>query len=329
MRIRIHFRSAARTFLTICALSLLAIGCSADHDDEDDKPRAALAQHTENAGVTLTTEEIEKGGIKTQPAEAATYVPQARGFAVVLPHDAIAQSVSDVITAAAARQQSKAALARVEGLAATPGAFSAETLESARRQAQADEAAYALARRKLSASWGEASPWGEDEHSDTLAKVAAGRLQLIRATFPFGSLNRSVPSRLTFASLSSQESAHAETSTSVWNAPADASIPGHSVFALLAGNKFSEGERLDAEAPAGDPLQGVAVPASAVVVYDGASWAYVEDQPGHFERRAIDSQRSTSAGYFAESGIEAGAQIVVAGSALVLAREINPDTEAD
>jgi hypothetical protein len=305
------------------------LGCSSKEDDpETHGIQKEATEQPERSGVTLSAEEIQNAGIEIKTAEADTYAPQAHGFAVVIAHDAIAQSVSDVITAEAAAAQSRVALTRVEGLAKAPGAFSAETIEGARRQAQADEAAHVLARRKLSASWGAQSPWGEDVHNDTLTKVASGKLQLIRVTFPFGSLS-SAPRQLSFASLGSQDGSTSLSSSSIWNAPADASIPGRSLFALVPGSQFSEGERVDASAPVGNAVAGSVVPSSVIVIYDARTWCYVEGPTGHFERRAIDTRLSTSKGYFSETAIKPGDRVAVSGSALLLAREINPNTEAD
>jgi hypothetical protein len=165
-------------------------------------------------------------------------------------------------------------------------------------------------------------------HNETLTKVASGKLQLVRVTFPFGSLSNA-PRQLSFTSLGSQDASSALNSSSIWNAPADASVPGRSLFALVPGSQFSEGERVDASASVANAVTGSVVPSSAVVIYDGRAWCYVEDTTGHFERRAIDTQLNTQAGYLSDTAVKPGDRVAVSGSALLLAREINPNTEAD
>jgi len=281
------------------------------------------------AGVDLDSAEVQKLGIQSVPAAAATFVPQVTGYAVVVPHDAIAQNVADVETASAAVHQSRAALARVRGLAHTPGAFSAETQESAERQALADEASLALARRKLSAMWGAASPWVENEASAVLRSVANGKVKLIRASFPPGALAGDGARTLLFARFDPEGGATRWKSDTVWIAPADVTIPGRSLFALLSDGDAAEGERLEAWAPLGTALAGVRVPQAAVVVSDGQYWCYVEDHPGSFQRRRLDASHPMDAGYFVEHGVAVGERIVTAGAAWLLAHEMKPDAEAD
>ena len=63
-------------------------------------------------------------------------------------------------TAQAAADQSRAAAARAQRLAGTPGAMAADAVESATRQVASDTAALALAQRRLSTVIGEGIPGG-------------------------------------------------------------------------------------------------------------------------------------------------------------------------
>src|SRR4051812_13768967 len=100
-------------WLAMCGAANVLVACSSE--DGPEAPTQTQDEATDSAsasGVALRSDEVAKAGIRTSSAETASYLAQAHGFAVVLTHDLIAQSVSDVITAAAAEQQSKAALAR-------------------------------------------------------------------------------------------------------------------------------------------------------------------------------------------------------------------------
>lgn len=307
---------------------LLLAGCGRTAEPEPAKEAAQLVAQSA-AGVELDAGQVQKLGIASTPATAATFVPQVSGYAVVVSHDAIAQNLAEVQTANAAVRQSRAALARVRGLAHTPGAFSAETQESAERQALADEASLALARRKLSAMWGAASPWVENETSAVLRSVANGKIKLIRASFPLGALTSGETGTLLFARFDAEDSATRWKSAATWAAPADAAIPGRSLFALLSSGDVAEGERLEAWAPQGAALTGVLVPQAAVVVSDGRYWCYVEHQPGRFQRRPLDASRPMDAGYFVEHGIAIGERIVTAGAGWLLAHEMQPTAGAE
>jgi multidrug efflux pump subunit AcrA (membrane-fusion protein) len=268
-------------------------------------------------------------GIVSAPASAATYAPETAGYGLVLAHDVIAQAVADVATAEAAVHQSRAALARARNLAGTPGAFSAEAQETAQRQATADEAALVLARRKLSATFGQSQPWKDDQGSTMLDDVASGRTKLVRATFPLGALTGPIPRALQMARPDPRRKAERWKTDTVWAAPADATIPGRSLFALLKDGDVGEGERLDVWAVADTTESGVLVPQAAVVISDNKYWAYVEKEPGKFTRVAVDAGSPAPGGYFVKEGIAPGESIVVASAGLLLARETNPSTEVE
>lgn len=313
---------------TIALLMLAMLGaCKRAETPEAEQDQKADA--LPDRGLALSDADTQRLGISREVAAAITFKPEARGYAVVIGHDVIAQSVADVEMAKAAARQSQTALARVKGLAQTPGAFSAETLENAERQASADQIALQLARRKLSATWGTQSPWKEAEDTVLLRDLASGKTKLVRATFPLGVLPNSRPDSLELARLGQPGTAGRWRAAELWDAPADATVPGRSLFALLAQGDAAEGERLDAWAHAGAALSGVRVPQAALVVSDGRYWCYVEKPGGRYERRVIDTSRPISGGYFVETGVTEGESIVIGGAGLLLARETNPSTEAD
>jgi hypothetical protein len=113
------------------------------------------------------------------------------------------------------------------------------------------------------------------------------------------------------------------TASEVWSAPADPSVPGPTLLALLPGsNGLGFGERLTATVPSGEQQTGAVVPASAMVLAGGQAWCYVQSGEHEFARRAIDIGRPVDAGYFQEHAIAAGDKIVTAGAGLLLAREL-------
>jgi hypothetical protein len=281
-------------------------------------------------GVTLKPEEVHSLGVEVTPARGMTHAAEVAGFGLVTTHEVIAQAVTELVTAAATERQSRAALERAQRLAGTPGAMAADILESARRQATVDAAATLLARRKLTASFGQKAPWGDRPESPVLEGLANGELKLVRVTFPLGSLDASQsPATLRLSRLDDLNSGAGWTTRDVWSAPADSSIPGSSFFALLRGTSAREGERLVAFAPVGAPLPGSWVPASAIVISDGKYWCYVETGPNVFVRRALDTSLPLERGYFVREGIAPGENVVTAAAGLLLARETNPATGAD
>lgn len=284
---------------------------------------------TETEGVILKPEEVEKMGIVTAQAKSATHAPEASGFAVVLAHETIAAAVAELNTAVATERQSRTALERTQRLAGTAGAMPADSVESLQRQAAVDQAALELAQRKLSALFGQHAPWKNQINSPQLRAVATGDAKLVRVSFPLGSTGDAPPSVLRLAHINAAQGGRSIESRFVWNAPADASVPGPSYFAYLKSGDFGEGEHLLAWLPIGEPQSGVLVPAAAAILNAGRYWCYVEEKPGQFVRSELDPNLATNEGYFVKEGIEPGAKIVTVSAGQLLARELNPSSAAD
>jgi hypothetical protein len=280
-------------------------------------------------GLTLKPEEIARAGIVTTPAVPTMHAPESTGYALVIARESIAQAVAELTSAAAIERQSRAALARGRSLAGTPGAVAVESQEAAERQAAVDHATLVLAERRLSATYGSGAPWKDNYASPLLSALAGGEAKLARVTFPLGALGAATPAKLRFSHLSASQAGGSFESVGLWAAPADASIPGRSFFALLKGSDASEGERLLARAPVGAAEAGVLVPFAAAVISGGKYWCYLEAEPGSFVRTEIDTSIPTDDGYFVRSGIAPGAQIVTRSAGELLAREMNPGTGAD
>jgi hypothetical protein len=243
--------------------------------------------------------------------------------------ETIAQAVADLTSAAAVERQSHSALARARSLAGTPGAMPIEAQETAERQAAVDHAAFVLGERRLSATYGQNAPWRENYHSPLLTSLARGETELARVTFPLGALGSAVPAKLRLTHIGEAQGSKSIETRAVWSAPADATIPGRSFFAILKGGDASEGERLIAHAAVGAAENGVVVPYSATVISAGKYWCYVEEKPAIFVRTEVDPGMPTDEGYFVKEGIEPGAHVVTTSAGLLLARETNPSTAAD
>jgi hypothetical protein len=286
---------------------------------------SAVAQPGE--GVALTPEKMAKLGLVTQVERSAENRAQVAGFGAVMPHETFGQAAAEIATARAAARQSRATLARQKTLAGTPGAVSGEVEDSAIRQAAVDEAALDLAYQRLTSTLGTNPPWksGDDR---TLKELASGRVKLLRATFPLGALNNGTPASLRAARIGAAPSA-GWMLRSVWNAPADANVPGRSFFALLKEGDAAEGERLEVWAPTGPATAGVLIADSAVVMSEGKYWCYVEKKPGTFMRVEIDAGRPTTGGYFVTDSVHEGDKVVTTGAAFLLAAESNSGAEPD
>ena len=327
----------ARRLGTLCLGVLLLYGChrtpgAADAGAAADaKPSADAkgAKPEASAGITLTAEQRDKMGLGTEVHKAADFTPEIAGFGVVVTHETVAQSVAELISAEAMARQSDAALARSRRLSGTPGAVSADVAESNQRQAAVDAAALGLAKEKLSSIVGRNPPWKDGQRRTMLQEISDGSVKLLRVTFPLGALTGPPPKSLRAAPIGASAAEARWKITAVWAAPADASVPGRSFFALLRADDAAEGERLSAWAPHGAPQAGVIIPAAAAVISDGKYWCYVEKAPGTYVRTEVGVANPVAAGYFVAAGFAAGDKVVTAGAGQLLAQELNSGPEPD
>ncbi len=99
-----------------------------------------------------------------------------------------------------------------------------------------------------------------------------------------------------------------------FSAPADSGVlPGMSVVVLL---------------PAGLPVDGVVVPASAIVWEEGRAWAYFRAGRETFARRAVATDRRAPEGGYLVQGIPNNAELVVEGAQMLLSEEFRAQIRA-
>ncbi len=298
---------------------------SADADAKKGGSGEDDAKKGEARELTLTPEQVARLGVATTAVKEARYSPSSEGFGVVVSHELIAQAAADLHTAAAAVKQSEAALSRAQRLASGPGALGTDVLESTQRQHTADQAAVQLARRKLTSLLGVGFPWRGESDSE-LANLADGTHRLLRVTFPPDSSLTGTPKTLRVSSIDAP--ATAWVASAVWTAPADPTLPGRSVFAVLTDASLAEGTHVQAWSSSDSSTPGVVVPETAVVITDGEYWCYLKKKEGVYQRMAFDGTRPFGNGYFVAEGIAPGDEVVTSAAGLLLARELNAGTEA-
>ena len=292
----------------------------------DAKPESgdASAEKSESGGdVSLSTAEVENLQIAVTPLRAVSYRANSTGLGAVLGHEGVAQAAADLETAAAAAQQSSAALARAKRLAGGPGALGLDAVEVAARQVSADQASLGLARRKLSAALGLRFPWHGREATRVVEELANGSAKLARVTFPPGELHNAPPKEVTVMLLDGSASNASWSSRDLWEAPEDPAVPGRSYFVLFKTADMPEGARLQAVAGGEGGQEGVLVPSSAVVMSNSQYWVYVRKGQGTFSRVPIDIGKPLAEGYFVPEILAAGDAVVISGAGLLLARQMN------
>jgi len=305
----------------IAASLLLLVACG-----KTEKPAEAEKEAAEGPGLTLKAEEVKSLGLALQAATPAQFTGRIAGYGVVTALDTIAQADSDFLTAQAAATQSAAAAARARSLSTgEDAAISREQLEVAESKASADAAALGLARRKTEAAFGLNSPWADAaSRSAVMRRLASGEAVLVRATF--AAIGGAAPKRIEISRMGAdRKSWMAHT---IWDAPADAAVPGRSFYVLVEGSDLAQNERVTAAIPTGGAQAGAKIPAKALVYGESEVWAYVQTAENTFLRTKVDIGRPLEDGYFVTS-IKPGDKVVTDGAGLLLARETNPSTEVE
>ncbi|HWU55010.1 MAG TPA: hypothetical protein VN175_05870 [Rhizomicrobium sp.] len=306
--------------LVVFAASLLLLAACG----KTEKP--AEAEKPEGPGLTLKAEEVKGLGIAVQAAVPAQFTGRIAGYGVVTALDTIAQADSEFLTAQAAAAQSAAAAARARSLSTgEEAAISREQLEVAESKAAADAAALGLARRKTEAAFGLNSPWHNPaERSAVMQRLASGKAVLVRVTFP--AIGGAAPKRVDISRMGADRKSW--TAHTIWDAPADVTVPGRSFYALVEGSDLAQNERVIAAIPTGTSQAGAKIPARALVYGESEAWVYLQTAENTFLKTKVDTSRPLDEGYFVGS-VKPGDKVVVDGAGLLLARETNPSTAAE
>jgi hypothetical protein len=187
-----------------------------------------------------------------------------------------------------------------------------QRVDNAERQAAIDATQLALLELRLRNAWGDRAPLVDE--------LSSGKTTLIRLDFP-QSVEQD-PTNVRVAPLGGGEVMQL---TAVWAAPSgNLAMPGTSFFGIMpTGPGLRPGDRAKVTAERSAPTSGVIVPASAVVVFAGESWCFVETQPGQFERKRLSLAIPVGEGYLTNE-FAVGTKVAVHGASVLLAREAGP-----
>lgn len=302
----------------ICAILLVAAGSRADEDEA--KPKAEQQPAPKNT-AWLSEEQQKSAAIKVEAPSPAQVTPEIKGYGRVVDPAALAGMVGDFTTAQAANNASQAEFKRLKTLSAQNNA-SAKALEDAESAAARDQAQFEAAHLKLLGSWGEAIASRQDL---TSFMESLGNMQsaLVRVDLPAGQTLKWTPEKARLETLSGE---HIDASF-LGAAPAvDPQTQSQGFLFLVQPNslKLAPGAAVvgHLQAP-GEPKAGYAIPSSAILRYEGATWIYVQQGSTNFVRRTISLEEPLDNGWFVSSGVSTNDQIVVTGAQTVLSQELN------
>lgn len=249
----------------------------------------------------------------------------------------VIQGLSDIANSyQSARAQMQKALAgldgarqeyeRLKGLHRDDRNISDKVLQAAEvawRGAEADtqtaRVAMKAASDNLRTRWGAAiAKWVTSDNAQPLERLLAQRDVLIQVTVPGDAPAIAAP-REAMVQLPDGKSA---ASRLVSAAPRiDAAIQGLSFYYLAPAAGLVPGMNVVVWLPAGPSADGVVIPNSAVVWWQGKPWAYFQKDATRFARRPVPTDHPVENGWFIPSPNGAEQRVVTSGAQMLFSEE--------
>ncbi len=305
-------------------------------ETERERPVRAAARVAAGNGAPIIRVERaaqERSGIETTRLPSAPYLDQIRAYGMVLDaarltdlSNSYANAEAQLRTAQAKATFSKAAFERAQKLYDNERSVSLALLQSAEAALRTDEAGVGAAEsqvRTLAATvhqeWGPVLGRSLVERSATVARLIERQDFLVQVTLPPGV---PVPKSVTAAAIESPGKGRAAITQVSPATRTDARIQGFSFFYLVgAEGGVLPGMNVLAFLSSGEALDGVAIPAEALVWWQDRPWVYRRTEPDTFVRTELATDQPTPAGGYIDRNLGKDVEIVTHGAQLLLSEE--------
>jgi hypothetical protein len=316
----------------------------AQSDADRERPEAAPPHVAVEHGpsvVKLDAATQRRGGITVEPLRQAPFRAELRAYASVLDvtklneiASAYAAAQAQLRSAQAKLEASRSAFDRAKGLYKDQQNVSAAQLQSAETAFRTDEAALAAAAsqtRMLAASakqeWGQPLGVGIIEGSPAVTRLIERQDLLVQVTLAPGTVIAQPPAS---AEIQAPDGARAALRFLSPAAHADPRIQGLSFFyTVIDGSGLLPGMNVLAFLPADKSAEGLLVPASAIVQWQGKDWIYLRIDAETFMRRDIPTDMPGPNGGYVVAALPADAQVVTLGAQMLLSQELKPQLPSE
>ncbi|GGH67536.1 hypothetical protein GCM10010975_37430 [Comamonas phosphati] len=299
--------------------------------------RADVKAARNESGVALDQEERERAGITTAAVQSIELQAQSSAIASVLPLQELIDAAASIAAARAQDERAKAAVAasrrdfeRLQGLHAQDRNVSDRALEAAEATWRGDEAAARAsvtaldaARSTVRARWGAVLADSLAARGPLWRHLESGRSLLLRVTATSGA----APSALPPAIEVEDPDGKARKARLISRAPiSDARIQGQAYWYETDAAGLAPGMSLTSRFGAGALQTGALLPPEALLWWQGRQWAYVEAEPGRFERREATAALRVERGWFVPGFPEL--PVVSRGAQALLSQELKSTLQA-
>lgn len=315
-----------------------------EHNEHTKENRSAEtsaqpAAEAKEAGVTLGESAIRTGGIISKPLQPVSHRQETEAVAVVLP----VQELNDLRNNhAAAMTQAEATLAalnvsrkeydRLTALYADDRNVSEKSVQIAEATWHSDEARMKASQATLRAieqnvqqQWGPILAESVVNDSSLFKRLATQQNVLIQLTVPLGNKISPIPQSIR---LQLPDGNIAQASLISPSPRVDLRFQGRSFFYSAPAQKagFATGMNIPAYLPSGPQEQGIFIPSTAVVWWQGKAWIYVQEDKGRYVRTEISTASPMTDGWFTANDELSGKPVVVTGAQLLLSAEFRPQS---
>lgn len=332
-----YLASILIAMVAIAAIAVVFMAAQRPDTDDDEEEAVKTPSHVQvlNGATVIRLDAAAQAreGIEVAAAAETSMRSELRGTAVLLPANELVTARDSYISARAKLQRDQDDLSLARSQAQRTQALYRENQNMSLQAMQSAQAAYRNAQAQEAADEQDASlqldtvrqRWGAvvgnwiARGSPALEAVLAQRSFLAQVILPPGEA-AAPPAQLSLTLPSNQPVPARFVSSLPRVSP---QIQGIS-FLYLAGSRpgMAAGMNLSALIPVGHRLRGTAVPASAIVWWEGKPWAYEETSADVFTRREVPTDTPLRDGYFVPGSVFApGARIVTAGAQALLSEE--------
>ncbi|MEJ2378413.1 MAG: efflux RND transporter periplasmic adaptor subunit [Pseudolabrys sp.] len=311
---------------------------------DDDRPIESASRVTVEDGLTVikvAPAAQKHNGIVTTRLSPAPFRRQIRAYGTVLDLSTLtdlsnkyANATSQLQTAEAKLSASKSAFERAQHLYHSQHVVSLAQFQTAESAFRVDTAAVAAAQsqvRTLTATayqeWGTALGKSLVEETPLVKHLIERDDYLLQVTLPPGvtmkeapltarvELGRHPDIAITFISPATRTDPKIQGISYFYKAPASSGLlPGMNVLAFL---------------PSDTTVDGIKVPADAVVWWQDRAWIYRRTKPDSFMRMSISTDLPAPGGGYVVAGLSGPADIVTRGPQLLLSEEFRSQAKPD
>jgi hypothetical protein len=298
------------------------------------KPPSRISIEGGEMAITLDAIAQGQSGIQTATLQQTQYHKQLHAYATVLDlqalvdlHNSYALAKAQLKSAQAKLDASSAEFGREDKLFKTQtSVVTLDKLQAAEATFHTDEATLASAEAQLRAvtetaehTWGPVLGRSLSEENTMFTRLIQRQDYLVQVTLPPDVLVTAPPATATIQlDNGQQKEIHFISPATKTNA----SIQGVSLlYTVAASTDLLPGINVLALLPLDSSIDGVVIPGSAIVWWQGQAWVYVRTNPSTFARRTIATDYPLPEGGYLVRNLVGGTEVVIQGAQMLLSEE--------